>query len=94
MLSIRLARGGAKKRPYYNIVVAEKSFARDGRFIERLGAADPAIKGEEGAVILKMERYQHWFQRGAKPTETVKRWVRAYHRANNAAANASDNPTS
>jgi len=93
MLSIRLARGGAKKRPYYNIVVAEKSFSRDGRFIERLGAANPVAKDGKTSVILKMERYQHWFQRGAQPTATVKRLVRAYARAEGAGVN-SDNPTS
>lgn len=80
MLSIRLARGGAKKRPYYNIVVAEKSFACGGRFIERLGATNPFAKEDKDAITLKMERYAHWQQHGAQPTETVKRLVRAYRR--------------
>lgn len=80
MLSIRLARGGAKKRPYYNIVVAEKSFSRDGRFIEKLGASNPMAAGKEKPFTLDMERYAHWVGQGAQPTPTVKRLVRAHQR--------------
>lgn len=88
MLSIRLARGGAKKRPYYNIVVAEKSFSRDGRFLEKIGASNPMAAGEERPLTLNMERYAHWLERGASPTLTVKRLVRTHQRLAAAATTA------
>ena len=81
MLTIRLSRGGAKKRPYYRIVVAEKSFSRDGRFIERLGASNPMASGNESAFTIDMLRYLHWCEQGAQPSATVKRLVRAHQRS-------------
>ena len=60
-LKIRLARGGAKKRPFFSIVVAESRSPRDGRFIEKLGTYNPMLeKGHKERVVLKAERIQHW----------------------------------
>ena len=75
-LKIRLARGGAKKRPYYNIVVADARSPRDGRFIEKVGAYNPMLdKGAEGRVTLKEERIRHWLGVGALPTDRVARFL-------------------
>ncbi len=71
-LKIRLARGGAKKRPFYSIVVAESRSPRDGRFIEKLGSYNPMLeKGHKERVTLKTERIQHWIKMGALPSERV-----------------------
>lgn len=75
---IRLARGGAKKRPYYSIVVADQRSPRDGRFIEKIGAYNPSLpKGDEKRVVFDKERMQHWLKTGAQPTERVERFLRA-----------------
>lgn len=71
-LKIRLARGGAKKRPFYRIVVAESRFARDGRFVERIGSYNPMLaKDDEKRVVLDLERAKHWLSKGALPTDRV-----------------------
>jgi len=71
-LKIRLARGGAKKRPFYRIVVAESRFARDGRFVERIGSYNPMLsKDDEKRIVLDLERAKHWLSKGALPTERV-----------------------
>jgi len=71
-LKIRLTRQGAKKRPFYRIVVAEASSPRDGRYIERLGTYNPMLpKDDEGRVSLNAERIQHWVGHGAKPSDRV-----------------------
>ncbi len=76
MVVIRLARGGAKKRPFFNIVVADSHNRRDGRFIERVGFYNPiAGEGEEGLRIA-LDRVAFWQQRGAKLSETVEGLVR------------------
>ena len=76
MLKIRLARGGAKKRPYYSIVVADSHSPRDGRFIEKVGAYDPQLaKDNPGRVTLKVERIQDWIKKGAQPTDRVARFL-------------------
>ena len=78
MLKIRLARGGAKKRPYYSIVVADSHSPRDGRFIEKVGAYDPLIaKDKPGRITLKIERIQEWLAKGAQPTDRVARFLAA-----------------
>lgn len=75
-LRIRLARGGAKKRPFYRIVVADSRSPRDGRFIERLGSFDPMLpKDHERRVVLLTERIQHWLSVGALPTDRVARFL-------------------
>jgi small subunit ribosomal protein S16 len=75
-LKIRLARGGAKKRPYYSIVVADARSPRDGRFIERVGTYNPMLDRDHAdRVVLKSERVQHWLGVGAVPTERVARFL-------------------
>lgn len=75
-LRIRLARGGAKKRPYYSIVVADSRSPRDGRFLEKVGAYNPMLPREhEERIVLKQERLQHWLGLGALPTDRVARFL-------------------
>ena len=75
-LKIRLARGGAKKRPYYSIVVADSRSPRDGRFIEKLGTYNPMLeRSHADRATLKSERIQHWLGVGALPTERVARFL-------------------
>jgi small subunit ribosomal protein S16 len=74
-LKIRLARGGAKKRPYYRIVVADSNSPRDGRFIEKIGAWNPILpKDSADRVTLDLERAKHWLGVGAQPTDRVARF--------------------
>ena len=80
MLSIRLARGGAKKRPFYRIVVAERSRARDGRYIEVIGTSNPMASGGEQALTLKKDRYEYWCGQGAQPSLCVKKLHRQFCR--------------
>ena len=71
-LKIRLARGGAKKRPFYRIVVAEASAPRDGRYVERVGTYNPMVpKDHEQRLTLNGERISFWMSKGAQPTERV-----------------------
>jgi small subunit ribosomal protein S16 len=75
-LKIRMARAGAKKRPFYNIVVADSRSPRDGRFIEKLGSYNPMLaKDHPERVKLKAERVQHWLGVGALPSERVARFL-------------------
>ena len=76
MLKIRLARGGAKKRPYYSIVVADSHAARDGRFIEKVGAYNPLLKRDDPKrITLDSERISQWLAKGAQPTDRVARFL-------------------
>ena len=71
-LKIRLARGGAKKRPFYRIVVAEATSPRDGRFVEKVGTYNPLLpNGHAERIVLNLERIKHWLSVGAKPTDRV-----------------------
>ena len=75
-LSIRLARGGSKKRPYYRIVVADARSPRDGRFIEKIGNYNPLLaKDAENRVVLDTDRARHWLSVGAQPTDRVARFL-------------------
>ena len=75
-LSIRLSRGGSKKRPYYRIVVADARSPRDGRFIEKLGTYNPLLaKDDDKRIILDGERAKHWLSVGAQPTDRVARFL-------------------
>jgi small subunit ribosomal protein S16 len=75
-LKIRLARAGAKKRPYYHIVVADSRSPRDGRFIEKLGSYNPMLPAEHADRIrLKPERIQHWLDHGALATDRVAKFL-------------------
>ena len=78
MLRIRLARGGAKKRPYYSIVVADSHAPRDGRFIEKVGTYNPLLKKDDPTrVTLKVERIREWITKGAQPSDRVARFLAA-----------------
>lgn len=72
MVVIRLSRTGAKKRPFYHIVVADKRRARDGRFIEQLGYFNPIATGKETPLTLDLVRTQEWIDKGAQPSDRVK----------------------
>jgi small subunit ribosomal protein S16 len=73
-LKIRLSRGGAKKRPFYRIVVADARAPRDGRFVEKLGTFDPMkAKEDAGRLVLDQEKAKSWIAKGAQPTDRVLR---------------------
>ena len=77
-LSIRLSRGGSKKRPYYRIVVADARSPRDGKFIEKIGNYNPLLgKDDEKRVVLDGDRAKHWLSVGAQPTDRVARFLDA-----------------
>lgn len=77
-MKIRLARGGSKKRPHYNIVAAESRSPRDGRFLEKLGTYDPLLpKDNENRVKIDVERVKHWIGEGAQVTDRVSRFLEA-----------------
>ncbi len=76
MVKIRLARGGAKKRPFYHIVVADGRNKRDGSYIERLGFFNPGAKGQEERLRMDAERIQHWITQGAQPSERVSKLLK------------------
>ncbi|HTV57276.1 MAG TPA: 30S ribosomal protein S16 [Verrucomicrobiae bacterium] len=74
MLTIRLARIGKKKQPFYRIVVTEKTRPRNGRFVEIVGTYNPRSKPH--AVVLKQDRVQYWLGKGAQPSDTVRSFIR------------------
>jgi len=77
-VSIRLSRGGSKKRPYYRIVVADARSPRDGNFIERIGSYNPLLAKDDAArVVLDGDRAKHWLSVGAQPTDRVARFLDA-----------------
>src|ERR1700754_4479945 len=77
-VSIRLSRGGAKKRPYYRIVVANSTAPRDGHFLEKIGTYNPMLaKDDEKRIVLDTERAKHWLSVGAQPTDRVARFLDA-----------------
>lgn len=76
MVVIRLSRGGAKARPFYNIVVADKRNRRDGRFIERIGFYNPLARGGEESLRIAVDRLTYWTGVGATPSDTVARLVK------------------
>ncbi len=71
MVTIRLARAGAKKRPFYHVVATEKSSPRDGRFIERLGSYNPNARGAEQKLVVNLEKIEGWKKNGAQISERV-----------------------
>lgn len=76
MVTIRLSRGGAKKRPFYHIVVTDSRNRRDGRYIERVGFFNPGAKGNEVRLNVNQERIQHWVKLGAKTSDRVGQLVK------------------
>ncbi len=71
MVTIRLSKGGAKKRPFYHVVVTDSRKRRDSGYIERIGYFNPVAKGQEIRFFIEMERYDHWLTQGAQPSERV-----------------------
>jgi small subunit ribosomal protein S16 len=71
MVTIRLTRGGAKKRPFYHVVVTDSRNRRDGRYIERLGYFNPIATGKEEGLRLDLERVNYWIGQGAQPSDRV-----------------------
>ena len=88
MVVIRLARGGAKKRPFYNLVVADSRDRRDGRFIERVGFYNPVAAAHEEGLRIAQDRVAHWTERGAQMSDTVAMLVKRAQAAVPAAAPA------
>lgn len=82
MVVIRLARAGAKKRPFYYVVVADQRCARDGRFIERIGFYNPVAQGKEESLRLTRERVSHWIDNGAQLSKRVETLVEQWDSAN------------
>lgn len=76
MVVIRLSRSGAKKRPFYHVVVADKRNARDGRFIERIGYFNPVARGNAKRLELDIARVNEWVSKGAQPSDRVKSLVK------------------
>lgn len=83
MLAIKLMRTGAKKRPSYRVVVKEKKSKRDGAYLENVGTYDPTRQPAE--IKLKMDRVRYWIEKGAQPTDTVSRLIKASAKADSAA---------
>ena len=76
MVVIRMARGGAKNRPFYNIVVADSRMPRDGRFLERVGFYNPKAAESEPKYRLALDHVQHWVSQGAQPSAAVKKLIK------------------
>jgi small subunit ribosomal protein S16 len=76
MVVIRMARGGAKNRPFYNVVVADSRMPRDGRFIERIGFYNPKAAPNEPGLRIALDRVSHWVSLGAIPSDAVKKLIK------------------
>jgi small subunit ribosomal protein S16 len=81
MVTIRLARGGSKKRPFYHLTVADQRNPRDGRFIERIGFFNPVARGQQEATRIDLLRVDHWLERGAQPSATVAKLIKQARKA-------------
>ena len=81
MVSIRLSRGGAKKRPVYHIVVTDQRNRRDGRYIERLGYFNPIAVDGKDQIRLDVSRIEYWIGQGAQPSDRVKNLIKGYKKA-------------
>lgn len=88
MVIIRLARGGAKKRPFFNMVVANSRDARDGRFIERVGFYNPRAIGGEETLRVQLDRIAHWQSKGAQLSATATRLIKQFTLNKEAPANS------
>ena len=78
MVSIRLSRGGAKKRPFYHFVATDSRNRRDGRYLERLGFFNPLASGQEERLRIDLERVDYWLGEGARPSDRVAALVKEY----------------
>ena len=81
MVSIRLARGGSKRRPFYHVVVSDSRSPRDGRYIERIGFFNPQARGAEEELRLDSERVDYWVSKGAQPSERVSSLIKGLRKA-------------
>jgi len=81
MVTIRLSRGGSKKRPFYHINVADRRRSRDGRFIERIGFFNPIARGAEERIRLDLERFNYWARQGAQVSDRVAKLAKNYRKA-------------
>ncbi|MEM7097096.1 MAG: 30S ribosomal protein S16 [Pseudomonadota bacterium] len=81
MVTIRLARHGSKKNPFYHITVADKAASRDGRFVERIGFYNPVAKGQAETLRLDLERADYWMSVGAQPSDMVKNLIKQARKA-------------
>ena len=80
MVTIRLARGGAKKSPFYQIVVTDSRSSRDGRFIEKIGYFNPMARGKEVRLELKKDRVEHWVGQGAQTSVRVSTLIKEFNK--------------
>lgn len=76
MVTIRLSRGGAKKQPFYHLVVTDSRNRRDGRYIERVGFFNPVARGNDTSIRLELDRIDHWIGTGAQMSERVSKLVK------------------
>jgi small subunit ribosomal protein S16 len=81
MVSIRLARGGSKKRPFYHVVVSDSRSPRDGRYIERIGFYNPQARGQEQELRIDDGRIDYWVSKGAQPSERVANLIKGARKA-------------
>lgn len=81
MVTIRLARHGGKRKPFYHVTVAERSAKRDGRFIERVGFYNPVARGREEELRIDLGRVDHWLSTGAQPTDRVRHLVARWRKS-------------
>ena len=88
MVTIRLARTGAKKRPFYHLVVTDSRSPRDGRYIERLGFFNPVAKGQEEPLRIDLDRVDHWVSQGAQMSERAGALVKQYRKQQDQSAAA------
>ncbi|MDO6461789.1 30S ribosomal protein S16 [Granulosicoccaceae sp. 1_MG-2023] len=86
MVTIRLSRGGAKKQPFYRVVVTDSRNRRDGRYIERVGFFNPVARGNDPELLLELDRIDHWVNTGAQMSERVERLVKSYRKQQATAA--------
>lgn len=89
MVVIRLSRGGAKKRPFYHIVVADKRCSRNGRFIEQVGYFNPIAAGKDIRLNMNIERLEYWIKTGAQPSDRVKHLMKVHKETAQTAEKAS-----
>lgn len=84
MVTIRLARHGAKKNPFFHVTVADRAAKRDGRFIERVGFYNPVARGGDERMRIDLDRVDYWLSRGAQPTDRAKQLIASARRAQTA----------
>lgn len=81
MVTIRLSRGGAKKQPFYHVVVTDSRSRRDGRYIERVGFFNPMARGAEKKLEMSLDRVDHWVSKGAGTSDRVKNLIKQARKA-------------